>query len=89
MQCSFRVVTATIAPGIPTNNRPARLPNGITGAVACGKSTLGRVFLCEAPYGGSVRFGGRELSSLTPRQIAATVGYLAPRSGAQRRYRLQ
>ena len=49
---------------------------GITGAVACGKSTLGRVFLCEAPYGGSVRFGGRELSSLTPRQIAATVGYL-------------
>lgn len=49
---------------------------GITGAVACGKSTLGRVFLCEAPYGGSVRFGGREFSSLTPRQIAATVGYL-------------
>ena len=49
---------------------------GITGPVACGKSTLGRVFLCEAPYGGSVRFGGRELSSLTPRQIAATVGYL-------------
>ena len=49
---------------------------GITGPVACGKSTLGRVFLCEAPYSGSVRFGGRELSSLTPRQIAATVGYL-------------
>ena len=49
---------------------------GITGPVACGKSTLGRVFLCEAPYQGSVCFGGRELSALTPRQIAATVGYL-------------
>ena len=49
---------------------------GITGPVACGKSTLGRVFLCEAPCQGSVCFGGRELSTLTPRQIAATVGYL-------------
>ena len=49
---------------------------GITGPVACGKSTLGRVFLCEVPYQGSVCFGGRELSTLTPRQIAATVGYL-------------
>ena len=49
---------------------------GITGPVACGKSTLGRVFLCEAPYQGSVCFGGRELSAMTPRQIAATVGYL-------------
>ena len=49
---------------------------GITGPVACGKSTLGRVFLCEAPYQGSVCFGGGELSALTPRQIAATVGYL-------------
>ena len=31
---------------------------GVTGPVACGKSTFGRVFLCEAPYGGSARFGG-------------------------------
>ena len=49
---------------------------GITGPVACGKSSPGRVFLCEAPYGGSAKFGAREFSSLTPRQIAATVGYL-------------
>ena len=34
------------------------------------------MFLCEAPYGGSARFGQREFSALTPRQIAATVGYL-------------
>ena len=49
---------------------------GVTGPVACGKSTFGRVFLCEAPYGGSVRFGGRELSAFSAREIAATVGYL-------------
>ena len=49
---------------------------GITGPVACGKSTFGRVFLCEAPYEGSARFGRKEFSALTPRQISATVGYL-------------
>ena len=49
---------------------------GITGPVACGKSTLGRVFLCEAPYGGSAKFGGREFSDLSAREISATVGYL-------------
>ena len=37
---------------------------GITGPVACGKSTLGRVFLCEVPYAGSVRFGKTELSAV-------------------------
>jgi len=35
---------------------------GVTGPVASGKSTFGRVFLCENPYRGSIRFGGRELS---------------------------
>ena len=49
---------------------------GVTGPVACGKSTFGRVFFCEAPYGGSAKFGKTEFSALTPRQIAATVGYL-------------
>ncbi len=49
---------------------------GVTGPVACGKSTFGRVFLCEAPYGGSIRFGRKELSRLSPWEIAATVGYL-------------
>ena len=34
------------------------------------------MFLCEAPYAGSVRFGKTELSALTPRQVSATVGYL-------------
>ena len=49
---------------------------GVTGPVACGKSTLGRVFLGERPYGGSVRIGGRELAELSPREAASTVGYL-------------
>jgi len=49
---------------------------GVTGPVACGKSTFGRVFLCESPYSGSVRFGNRELSSLSAREIASAVGYL-------------
>ena len=49
---------------------------GVTGPVACGKSTFGRVFLCEAPYGGSAQFGGKEFSALAPRRISATVGYL-------------
>ena len=48
----------------------------MTGAIASGKSTLGRIFLHEAPYGGSIRLGNRELSDLSAREIAATVGYL-------------
>lgn len=49
---------------------------GITGPVACGKSSLGKVFLCETPYGGSIRFGGRELSALSTAERSAIVGYL-------------
>ena len=63
----FRGLTLTAYPGDII---------GVTGPVACGKSTLGRVFLCKQCYGGSIRIGGRELSDLTPREIAAVVGYL-------------
>ena len=49
---------------------------GITGPVACGKSTLGRMFLCEYPYQGSLKFGDRELSSLRPAELVGMVGYL-------------
>ena len=72
---SFSYGDAPIFSGLSLTAKPGDII-GITGPVACGKSTLGRVFLCEAPYGGSIRFGGRELSGLTPREIAATVGYL-------------
>ena len=52
---------------------------GITGPVACGKSTLGRLCLCEQPYGGSVRLGGRELSAqLENRQAVAAISGQVP-----------
>jgi ATP-binding cassette subfamily B protein len=49
---------------------------GVTGPVACGKSTLGRVLLGELPYGGSLTLGGRELSSLTAFERGNLVTYL-------------
>ena len=72
---SFAYGDTTVFSGLTLTARPGEMI-GVTGPVACGKSTFGRVFLCESPYGGSVRFGKRELSTLTPREIAATVGYL-------------
>ena len=66
---------APIFEGVSFSAQPGDII-GVTGPVACGKSTLGRVFLCERPYGGSVRIGGRELSGLSPREAASTVGYL-------------
>ena len=49
---------------------------GITGPVACGKSTLGKVFLCEYPYEGSIRFDGVELADMEPSKRTTMVGYL-------------
>ena len=72
---SFGYTEDPIFEGLDLTAHPGEII-GITGPVACGKSTLGRVFLCEASYGGSARFGGKEFSALTPREIAATVGYL-------------
>ena len=72
---SFAYGDTTVFSGLTLTACPGEMI-GVTGPVACGKSTFGRVFLCESPYEGSVRFGKRELSILTPREIAATVGYL-------------
>ena len=72
---SFAYGDAPIFSGLTLTARPGDII-GVTGPVACGKSTFGRVFLCEAPYGGSAQFGGREFSALSPREVAATVGYL-------------
>lgn len=72
---SFAYGDTPVFSGLNLTVRPGEIV-GITGPVACGKSTLGRVFLCEAPYSGSVRFGSREISSMTSREIVGTVGYL-------------
>ena len=74
-QLSFSFGDKPVFSGVSLTARPGDII-GVTGPVACGKSTFGRAFLCEALYGGSIRFGQRELSSLTPREIAGTVGYL-------------
>lgn len=49
---------------------------GVTGAVACGKSSLGKAFLCEYPYEGRIRFLGKELSEMTKAERTGMVGYL-------------
>lgn len=49
---------------------------GITGPVACGKSTLGKVFLCEEPYGGSIQFMGQELKQMSDGERRNIIGYL-------------
>ena len=61
--------------GLSLNAKPGDII-GVTGPVACGKSTLGKVFLCEHPYGGSIRVNGKELSAMSPREIADCIGYL-------------
>lgn len=49
---------------------------GITGPVACGKSTLGRTFLKETEYEGSIVFGDAEFLGLTQEELGGVVGYL-------------
>lgn len=61
--------------GIRFSAKPGQII-GVTGAVACGKSTLGKTFLCEYPYEGSIRFGNMELSKCQPEHRVGIVGYL-------------
>ena len=49
---------------------------GVTGAVACGKSTLGKTFLCEYPYEGRICFHGKELSEMAKAERTGMIGYL-------------
>ena len=49
---------------------------GITGPVACGKSTLGKVFLGEYPYRGSIKFSGKEMKGVDSTKNGI-VAYLA------------
>ena len=49
---------------------------GITGAVACGKSTLGKVFLCEYPYEGQILVDGTDLQAMDAADRTKRIGYL-------------
>ena len=49
---------------------------GVAGEVACGKSTLGKVFLNEYPYSGTILLDGEEWFSMSQRKVASFVGYL-------------
>lgn len=66
---------APVLQDITFTAQPGRI-FGITGAVACGKSTLGKAFLCELPYTGSIQYGGREMAGMTDAERCGVVGYL-------------
>jgi ATP-binding cassette subfamily B multidrug efflux pump len=53
---------------------------GITGPIASGKSALGRVFLQELPYEGSIVLFGKELRAYSSQEIAGTVAYMGHRN---------
>lgn len=53
---------------------------GITGPIACGKSSLEKVFLCEQPYQGSILLGGKELTSYTDYERNRMISYLGHQS---------
>lgn len=49
---------------------------GVTGPVACGKSTLGKTFLCEYPYRGTICFNGDDLQAMDATKRSGIIGYL-------------
>lgn len=49
---------------------------GVTGPVACGKSTLGKTFIGEVPYKGSILVGERELSTLSEYERSRLISYM-------------
>ena len=49
---------------------------GVTGPVACGKSTLGKVFLCEYPYQGKIMVDNKDLKDMQNQERRKIIGYL-------------
>ena len=60
--------------GLTISAKPGQII-GITGPVACGKSTLGKIFLGEVPYTGHVLLNGKELSEYSDRERRSMVGW--------------
>uniref|UniRef100_UPI003D7E6F59 ATP-binding cassette domain-containing protein n=1 Tax=Acidaminococcus sp. TaxID=1872103 RepID=UPI003D7E6F59 len=61
--------------GLTFTARPGEII-GITGPVACGKSLLGKVFLEEVPWKGSMTLNGQDFHTLTPEQRHSFISYL-------------
>lgn len=61
--------------GLSFSAKPGQMI-GVTGPVACGKSTLGRAFLAEVPYEGTIYFGEEDISQMTDARRWSVVGYL-------------
>jgi ATP-binding cassette subfamily B protein len=49
---------------------------GVTGPIACGKSTLGRAFIGEVPYDGSIQISEHELSELSGYERSRLISYM-------------
>lgn len=49
---------------------------GVTGPVASGKSTFGKLFLCEEAYQGSILIGTEELSEMSEADRSMKIAYL-------------
>lgn len=65
--------------GLFTNISFSAIPGqiiGVTGPVACGKSSLGKTFLCEYPYQGSIHLGKEDLTEMDERTRLGNIGYL-------------
>lgn len=61
--------------GVSLDAEPGQIV-GVTGPVAGGKSTLGKMFLCEQPYEGSIRLGETELATMSAYELSQSMGYL-------------
>lgn len=49
---------------------------GVTGAIACGKSALGKAFIGDAAYEGSIRLDERELRNLDDVEKSGLIAYM-------------
>ncbi|MFA6937692.1 MAG: ABC transporter ATP-binding protein [Treponema sp.] len=49
---------------------------GVTGSVGSGKSLLGKTFIGEVPYSGSILINGKEVNELTPFEKSSYVTYM-------------
>lgn len=61
--------------GLSINAMPGDII-GVTGPVACGKSSFGKAFLQEYPYEGSIKINGRELRDFSDSERNHLISYL-------------